>query len=121
MPEHPVSPWRDPLVSSGDRFPLGPPRGILVDCQEGPSGSETRPFSLRHAVAGPRVDTPPSWHYIYCHERQIALVHGGNGEPVPMLRHTKPGPTQGGTSFTTDGDPNNPPPEEMNPPDHQDD
>lgn len=113
--------WRDPLFSPGDRFPLGPPRGILVDCQEGPSCPATRPFSLRHVVAGARLDTPPTSRYTYCHQRQIALVHGDDGAVVPLLKHTKPGPTNAGTSFQTDGDPKNPPPEEMNPPDHQND
>lgn len=44
--------WRDPLFSPADRFPLGPPRGIMDNCREEPSGPATRPFSLRHLVAG---------------------------------------------------------------------
>ncbi len=51
MPQ-PTPLWRDPLFSPGDRFPLGPPRGVMDNCQEGPSGPATRPFSLRHVVAG---------------------------------------------------------------------
>lgn len=93
MPEHPPSFWRDPLFSPGDRFPLGPPRGILSNCHEGPSGPETRPFSLRHVVAGSRLDTLPTARYTYCHERQIALVHDEDGSLIPLLRHTRPGPT----------------------------
>ncbi len=111
--------WRDPLFSPGDRFPLGPPRGLLDDCQEGPSGPAIRPFSLRHVVAGARLDTPPTWHYTYCHERQIALVYDEDGLLTPLLKHTKPGVTPSpGTSATPDGDPRNPPPEEMHPADH---
>ncbi|MGH3697683.1 MAG: putative ATP-grasp-modified RiPP [Pseudonocardiaceae bacterium] len=122
MSEHPIPLWRDPLFSPGDRFPLGPPRGVMDNCQEGPSGPETRPFSLRHVVAGARLDTPPPWRYTYCHERQIALVHDEDGSLVPLLKHTQPGATPSpGTSATPDGDPNNPPPEEMLPPDHQND
>ncbi|MGH9207792.1 MAG: hypothetical protein ACRD1G_14760, partial [Acidimicrobiales bacterium] len=102
------------------RVPLGPPRGILEDCQEGPSGPEIRPFSLRHVVPGARLDTPATWRYIYCHERQIALVYAEDGSLVPLLRHTKPGATPPvDTSYVTDGDPNNPPPEEMINPDYQ--
>jgi putative ATP-grasp target RiPP len=113
--------WRDPLFSPGDRFPLGPSRGIFDDCQEGPSGPATRPFSLRHVVAGPRVGAPPSLGYTYCHERQIALVQDEDGSLVPLLKHTQPGPTPAATSATPDGDPNNPPPEEMLAPDYQND
>jgi putative ATP-grasp target RiPP len=82
----------------------------------------TRPFSLRHVVAGARLDTPPAWRYTYCHERQIALVYDEDGSLIPLLRHTRPGPTPSpGTSATPDGQPGNPPPEEMLPPDHQND
>ncbi len=118
MSEHSAPLWRDPLFSPGDRFPLGPPRGILEDCQEGPSGSATRPFSLRHVVAGARLDTPPTWRHTYCHERQIALVYDEDGSLIPLLKHTQPGPTPGETSGV-DGDPRNPPPEEMGSPDWQ--
>ncbi|MGH3721666.1 MAG: hypothetical protein ACRDRI_23035 [Pseudonocardiaceae bacterium] len=48
MSAQPTPLWRDPLFSPGDRFPLGPPRGILEDCQEGPSGPETRHPASRH-------------------------------------------------------------------------
>jgi putative ATP-grasp target RiPP len=114
--------WRDPLFSPGDRFPLGPPRGIVENCHEGPSGPATRPFSLRHVVAGARLDTPPPWRYTYCHERQIALVYDEDGSLIPLLRHTRPGPTPSpGTSATPDGQPGKLPPEEMLPPDHQND
>ncbi|MGH3887255.1 MAG: putative ATP-grasp-modified RiPP [Pseudonocardiaceae bacterium] len=122
MSEHPAPLWRDPLFSPGDRFPLGPPRGIMDNCHEGPSDPETRPFSLRHVVAGARLNTPPTWRYTYCHERQVALIYDEDGSPVPLLKHTQPGATPSpGTSATPDGDPKNPPPEEMLPPDHQND
>lgn len=98
MPENRTPLWRDPLFSPGDRFPLGPPRGVMDDCQEGPSGPATRPFSLRHVVAGARLDTPPTWRYIYCHERQVALVYDEDGSLVPLLKHTKPGATPGATT-----------------------
>lgn len=114
-----VSLWRDPLVSPGDRFPLGPPRGMWESCEEGPSGPVTRPFSLRQVVAGARLDTPPTWRYKYCPERQIAVVDDADGTLVPLLRHTKPGPTPAATSGYSDGDPRNPPPEEVGSPDYQ--
>jgi putative ATP-grasp target RiPP len=122
MSERPVPLWRDPLFSPGDRFPLGPSRGILEDCQEEPSPPGTRPFSLRHVVAGPRLDTPPTWRSTYCHERQIAMVYDEDGSLVPLLRHTKPGATPPtDTTFIPDQDPRNPPPEELLPPDYQPD
>lgn len=43
MPAHPAQMWRDPLFSPGNRFPLGPPRGIMDHCQEEPSGHSTLP------------------------------------------------------------------------------
>jgi putative ATP-grasp target RiPP len=95
MSTRPVPLWRDPLFSPGDRFPLGPPRGIMDNCHEGPSDPATRPFSLRHVTAGGRLDTPPTWRYTYCPERQIALVYEEDGSLVPLLRHTRPGPTPG--------------------------
>lgn len=120
MPDYRAPLWRDPLFSPGDRFPLGPPRGIMDNCQEGPSGPATRPFSLRHVVAGARLDTPPTWRYTYCHERQIALVYDEDGSLTPMLKHTQPGATPPtDTSGVVDGNPKNPPPEEMMNPDYQ--
>lgn len=50
MSAHPAPLWRDPLFSPGDRFPLGPPRGIVDNCQEGSSGAATRPFSRTGAI-----------------------------------------------------------------------
>lgn len=119
MSEHRVPPWRDPLFSPGDRFPLGPPRGIMDNCHEEPSGRTTRPYSLRNVVAGARLDNPPTWRYTYCPDRQIALVHEDDGSLSPLLKHTRPGVTPSpGTSGTPGGDPRNPPPEEMLAPDH---
>ncbi|MGH3813645.1 MAG: putative ATP-grasp-modified RiPP [Pseudonocardiaceae bacterium] len=118
MSEHSSPLWRDPLFSPGDRFPLGPPRGIMDNCHEEPSGPGTRPFSLRHVVAGARLDTQPTWRYTYCHERQIALVHDEDGSLIPLLKHTKPGATPAPTSGA-DEDPNNPPAEEVGSPDYQ--
>lgn len=94
----------------------------MDNCQERPSGPATRPFSLRHVVPGARLDQPPTWRYTYCHERQIALIYDEDGSPVPLLKHTQPGATPSpGTSATPDGNPKNPPPEEMLAPDHQND
>jgi hypothetical protein len=112
--------WRDPLFSPGDRFPLGPPRWHWDGCEDEPSGSTTRPFSLRGVVAGPRMDAEVRWPYRYCPERQVALVHLDDGSAVPLLKHTKPGPTPV-TSGTVDGQPGRPPPEEMASPDYQSD
>jgi putative ATP-grasp target RiPP len=111
--------WRDPLFSPGDRFPLGPPRGYWDDCDDEPSGPTTRPFSLRGVVAGPRLGTPPDWHYSYCPERQVAFIRDKDGSLVPLAKHTKPGPTPATSSATPDGDPRNPPPEEMTAADYQ--
>ncbi len=119
MAEHRAPLWRDPLFSPGDRFPLGPPRGIMDNCHEGPSGPATRPFSLRRVVAGARLDTPPVWRYVYCSQRQIALVYDEDGALVPLLKHTQPGPTPGETSGSGDGQGPNPPPEEVGNPDYQ--
>ncbi len=116
----PTPRWSDPLFSPGDRFPLGPPPGYWEGGGDVPSGPETRPYSLRGVVTGPRMDVDPGVHYQYCEERQIALVRSGDGAVVPLLRHTKPGPTPV-TSGTTDGQPGNPPPEEMASPDYQSD
>jgi putative ATP-grasp target RiPP len=121
MSEHPAPLWRDPLFSPGDRFPLGPPRGILKDCQEGPSGPSTRPFSLRHVVAGDRIDTPPTLRWTYCHERQIALVYDEDGSLVPLLRHTQPGATAPETSNGRADGQHPGGPEEMTAPDYQTD
>ena len=120
MSDQPTPLWRDPLFSPGDRFPLGPPRGIMDNCHEGPSGPSTRPFSLRHVVPGARLDTPPTWRYTYCHERQIALIYDEDGSLVPLLKHTQPGATPGQTTGhqgTPDG--KNPSPEEVGDPDYQ--
>jgi putative ATP-grasp target RiPP len=122
MSEYPAPLWRDPLFSPGDRFPLGPPRGIMDNCHEGPSGPATRPFSLRHVVAGARLDEVPPLRYQYCPQRQIALVYDEDGSLVPLLRHTQPGATPGDTSGyvgTPDGQGGSP--EEVGDPDHQDD
>lgn len=122
MSERSAPLWRDPLFSPGDRFPLGPPHGILEDCREGPSPAAIRPFSLRHVVPGARLDTPPTWRYTYCHERQIALVYDEDGSLVPLLRHTKPGVTPPvDTSGFVDGQPGHAPPEELMNPDYQTD
>jgi hypothetical protein len=122
MPEKSTSAplWRDPLSSPADRFPLGPPDWHWEGGEDGPSGSETRPFSLRGVVAGPSMDGAPQVSYRFCEQRQIALVDTVDGT-IPLLKHTKPGPTPAATSATTDGDPKNPPPEEMGSPDYQTD
>lgn len=116
----PTPQWRDPLFSPGDRFPLGPARWHWEGSEDAPSGPTTRPFSLRGVVEGPRVDAPLDWSYRYCEDRQVAFVHGIEGSVMPLAKHTRPGPTPV-TSGTTDGDPRNPPPEEMGTPDYQSD
>lgn len=117
--EDTVSMWSDPLASPGDRFPLGPPRGVLEDWSDGPSGPGTRPYSLRRVVAGARLDAPARWRFSYCPVQQVGLVHESDGSVVPLVKHTKPGPTPGTTSGVPDGDPRKPPPEEMGPSDYQ--
>jgi putative ATP-grasp target RiPP len=92
----------------------------MDNCHEGPSGPFTRPFSLRHVVPRARLDTPPTWRYTYCHERQIALIYDADGSLVPLLKHTQPGATPGQTTGhqgTPDG--KNPSPEEVGDPDYQ--
>jgi putative ATP-grasp target RiPP len=83
MPDPSEPLWRDPLFSPGDRFPLGPPRGIVENCHEGPSGPATRPFSLRHVVAGAHLDQAPTLRWTYCPQRQVAMVYDENGSLVP--------------------------------------
>jgi len=121
MSQSPAPLWRDPLFSPGDRFPLGPPRGIMDNCHEGPSGPATRPFSLRHVVAGPRLDEAPASRWTYCPERQVAMVYDQDGALTPYLgKHTQPGPTPAETSGHSGGpDGNKPDPEEVGDPDYQ--
>jgi hypothetical protein len=124
MPEESAPLWRDPLFSPGDRFPLGPPRGMMANCLEGPSGPATRPYSLRHVVAGARLDEAPPLRWTYCHERQIAMVYTEDGSLMPyhLGAHTKPGPTPGETTgVPSGGDGSAPSPEEVSDPDHQED
>lgn len=116
----PTPQWRDPLFSPGDRFPLGPPQGYWDGRDDEPSGPGTRPFSLRGVVQGPRMDVDLGAHYRYCPERQVSLVLSDDGSFEPLLKHTNPGPTPV-TSGYSDGDPKNPPPEEMANPDYQSD
>jgi putative ATP-grasp target RiPP len=120
MPQ-PTPLWRDPLFSPGDRFPLGPPRGVMDNCEEGPSGSATRPFSLRHVVAGAHLDEVPKLRWTYCHDKQIAMVYDEDGSLTPYLgSHTKPGPTPGDTSGYAGGpDGAGPDDEEVGDPDYQ--
>lgn len=114
--------WRDPLFSPGDRFPLGPPPGFWDGADDEPSGTATRPFSMRHLVPGTRMDVPSPRRYSYCHERQVALVHAEDGTVIEMAKHTTPGATpKATTEMDRDGDPKNPPPEEMTGPDYQSD
>lgn len=47
------------------------------------------------------MDAGLSVHYGYCEERQVAFVYCDDGSSVPLLKHTKPGPTPV-TSGTTD-------------------
>ena len=119
MPEHSAPLWRDPLFSPGDRFPLGPPDGYWESDDE-PGDPATRPFSLRGVVGGPRMDADLSSHYGYCQSQQVAVVYSDGGLTVPLLKHTRPGPTPV-TSGTTDGQPGKTPPEEMGNPDYQTD
>ncbi|MGH3917014.1 MAG: hypothetical protein ACRDTC_26925, partial [Pseudonocardiaceae bacterium] len=80
----------------------------------------TRPFSLRGVVMGARMDADLSLRYGYCADRQVGLVYSEDSAALPLLKHTKPGPTPV-TSGTTDGQPGKPPPEEMANPDYQSD
>lgn len=116
----PTPQWRDPLFSPGDRFPLGAPDGYAEGWTDEPSTGGARPFSLREVVTGPRLDVDLGVHYRYCPQRQVSLVMTDDGAFEPLLKHTQPGPTPV-TSGTTDGDPKNPPPEEMASPDYQSD
>lgn len=60
------------------------------------------------------------WPYRYCQDRQVAFVQTDDGSAVPLLKHTKPGPTPI-TSGYPDRQPGSPPPEEMASPDYQSD
>ena len=71
---------------------MGPPHWHWEGSEDPPSGSKTRPFSLRGVVAGPIPATDLS-QYGYCEDRQIGVVHVAEGLTVPLLEHTTPGPT----------------------------
>lgn len=116
----PTPHWRDPLFSPGERFPLGAPEGHSEGQYDEPSGPGTRPFSLRGVVRGPRIDVDLGTRYRDCPDRQVSLVLAGDGSFEPLLKHTKPGPTPV-TSGYPDGQPGNPPPEELARPDYQSD
>jgi len=90
------------------RFPMGPPNWRWEGGEEGPSESGLRPSSLRGVVAGPVPDTELK-QYGYCEKRQIGTVHVGEGLTVPLLKHTKPGPTP----VTSGGPDGNAPGEEV--------
>ena len=111
--------WRDPLFSPGDGFPLGPPLEFWADCADPPSTIGVRPYSLHGVVPVPSGSYPDSVTYDYDADRQITTVRCTDGSSVTLARHTKPGPTPASTSGYTDGDPKNPPPEEMGQPDYQ--
>lgn len=60
---------------------------------QGPSGPATRPYSLRGVVIGARVSDGPAVHWVYCPDRQMALVYDDNGVLVPTAgTHTKQHP-----------------------------
>ena len=116
--------WRDPLATPGDRFPLGPPPEFWAECDDEPSEVGIRPFSLRGVVPAPKSRVEPGVRFVYDPQRQVTLVHDADGTVRPLSsKHTKPGATPSpGTSETGDGaGPENPPGEEMQPPDYQDD
>lgn len=116
----PTALWSDPLSSPGDRFPLGPPHWHWEGSEDPPSGPETRPFSLCGVVEGPRPEADLGQYYGYCEDRQAAVVRTEDGSMVPLLGHTRPGPTPVTSGFS-DGQPGKPPPEEMANPDYQSD
>ncbi|MBV9314938.1 MAG: putative ATP-grasp-modified RiPP [Pseudonocardia sp.] len=114
--------WRDPLSTPGDRFPLGPPPDYWAECHDEPSEMGIRPYCLRGVIPVPTDDGKSDITYSYDPVRQIGLVRRADGQDVPLAKHTKPGATRPETSgYPTDGDPKNPPPEEMHPPDYQSD
>lgn len=78
---------RDPLFSPEDRFPLGPPQRI--NCQEGPSGAATRPFSLHHVVPSVRLDTAPAREEIGSLDYQ-ATSDAGPGPGSRLVNSTLP-------------------------------
>jgi len=119
---HDDLPARDPLSNPGDRFPLGPTRGVMRGSMQGPSGPATRPYSLRGVVTGARVSDGPAVHWVYCPDRQVALVYDDNGVLVPTAgTHTKPGATPGETSGHVSPDGQGGSDEEVGDPDQQDD
>lgn len=113
--------WRDPLSSPADRFPLGPPAGFWSECDDEPSATGVRPFSLRGVTPALRGETEVGVVYSYDPDRQVGLVRDADGRVVPLTKHTKPGPTPGATTGTGDGQPSQAPPEEMGPNDYQTD
>jgi hypothetical protein len=55
LSDQPTPLWRDPLFSPGDRFPLGPPRGIMDNCQSCVRVAETSASSTRNVGGGHHV------------------------------------------------------------------
>jgi hypothetical protein len=114
-------PNSDPLAPTSSRFPLGPPAEYWSSCHDRPSETGDRPYSLRGVV--PVLGQPGSTPvYSYDPRRQVGLVRGPDGQYVELAKHTNPGATPASTTgYPGDGDPNNPPPEEMGAPDYQTD
>lgn len=119
----PTPEWADPLCTPGSQFPLAPPVWWWEGSEDEPSADlSVRPFSLRGVVAGTRMDAPDPWTYDYDPVRQIGVYRNSVGEIVKLNKHTKPGVTPAETTgIKSDGDPKNPPPEEMGNKDYQSD
>ncbi|MGH3569721.1 MAG: putative ATP-grasp-modified RiPP [Pseudonocardia sp.] len=120
----PTPTWADPLFTPGDQFRLSPPAWWWDGSEEHPTQDpDVRPFSLRGVVAGPAAETVhDGWTYEYDAVRQIGVARSPDGTVIEMNKHTKPGATPAATTGTTqDGDPRNPPPEEMGDKDFQTD
>lgn len=119
----PTPEWSDPLCTPGGQFPLASPAWWWEGSEEDPSTDlSVRPFSLRGVVVGRRADAPDQWTYDYDHVRQVGVFRNPAGEAIELNKHTRPGVTPADTTgIRSDGDPKNPPPEEMGDKDYQSD
>lgn len=121
MTPEPPDPWNGPLSTPTHRFPLGPPPEYWTGSADRPSAPGVRPYSLRGATELPPQRGPRAG-YGYDPVRQVGFVRTPDGQIVQLAKHTTPGTTTAQTTgFPGDGNPQNPPPEEMGTPDYQTD
>lgn len=79
--------FSDPIYPLAWQFPLGRPFGEVSPSDDPPSGTHVRPFGLlfvQDRVADVSINRSDIGYDV---DRQIAVVHDGNGV-TPLCRHT---------------------------------